>query len=83
MSQVVECATCGRAAMVVCGVCLGVQDGMEATEPKRYTVEEIEEMILRWCGWPDRTIDNLRYALKAEDTTARERRLTTLKELPE
>lgn len=62
VSQVVECATCGRAAVVVCLECHPVCGDV----PKRYTGEEIEEMILRWCGWPDRTIENVRHALKME-----------------
>jgi hypothetical protein len=59
VAQVVECASCGRAAIVVCGSC-------NTTDPKRYTADEIEEMILRWCGWPDRTIENVRHALMME-----------------
>jgi hypothetical protein len=60
MSQVVECASCGRAAIVICPTC---------TKPggrQVYTADQIEEAILRWCGWPDQTIENVRHAMKME-----------------
>jgi len=61
MSQIVECQTCGRAAIVLCGAC-----NQPAGEPKRYNLAEVEEMILRWCGFPERTIENVRHAFEME-----------------
>jgi hypothetical protein len=65
MSQIVECATCGRVAVALCGFC-NTTTNLEPEQPRRYTGDEIEEMILRWCGWPDGTIENVRHALKME-----------------
>lgn len=75
-SQVVECSGCGRAAVVVCLNCHPTCGDV----PKRYTADQIEEMILRWCGWPQTTIENVRHAIKAHEGTERERQLTTLPE---
>lgn len=74
--QVVECVSCGRAAVVVCLHCHPTCGDV----PKRYTVDQIEEMVLRWCGWPERTIQNIRYVVKCQETTERERRETSLPE---
>lgn len=60
--QTIECEMCGRVAVAVCGHC----SVPPPEQPKRYTGEQIEEMILRWCGWPDRTIENVRHALKMD-----------------
>lgn len=67
MSQVVECATCGRAAVVLCGNCIAPGEG-QVPQVKRYTADQVEEMILRWCGWPQRTIENVRHAFAMEAT---------------
>jgi hypothetical protein len=61
VSQVVECSTCGRAAVAVCSFC-----NTTAQDLKRYTAEQVEDMILRWCGWPDRTIAIVRHAFMME-----------------
>lgn len=63
MSQIVECATCGRVAVVLCGSCSVPPDS-----PKRYTADEVEDAILRWCGFPERTIENVRHAFEMERT---------------
>jgi len=60
VSQVVECEKCGRAGIVICPTC---------TKPggtQVYTADQVEDAILRWCGFPERTIENVRHALKME-----------------
>ena len=58
----VECPGCGRVALVLCGNC----QATPPDAPKRYTLDEVEDMILRWCGFPERTIENVRHAFKME-----------------
>ena len=62
-AQTAEGATCGRVALVLCGIC-----HVPENEPTRYTPDEVEDMILRWCGFPERTIENVRHAFKMEAT---------------
>jgi hypothetical protein len=62
MSQIAECEKCGRAAVVVCLECHPTCGDV----PKRYTADQVEEAITRWCGFPERTIENVRHALAME-----------------
>ena len=69
----VECPGCGRVALVACGHC----HGTIADEPKRYSADEVEDMIVRWCGFPERTIENVRHAFKMEACDGKEGGPTT------
>lgn len=66
-AQVAECEKCGRAAVVLCGNCIAPGEG-QSPQVKRYTADEVEDMILRWCGFPERTIENVRHAFAMEAT---------------
>jgi len=66
LTQTAECTKCGRVALVLCGNCIAPGEGQEPQIKRAYTADEVEDAIMRWCGWPGPTIENVRHALKME-----------------
>lgn len=66
-AQVAECASCGRVAVVLCGNCIRPA-GTRSNPVRLYTSDQVEEAVLKWCGFPAQTIENVRHALAMEAT---------------